>query len=254
MTKKKKVLRRDMLVLASQRSGHHGVMGWMRSAYSGLSLFLNHVNPKACRPITREWQQKVNKLKKQDEVDLLIYNIENAHLGELGDYKLVKERSKVWLPQHEVERRDMVLVIRDPFNVLAGAVKLDYPPEKLPKMARKLEMHYEQVLGLKKHTGQELCVINFNEWFQSADYREQIAAQLDLPLEDPRAAFNSLQGRSSFDLHKHGKTADKMNVVERYKELEDKPGKYKRWKQLFKKRQRLVELGEEIFGINPFRS
>lgn len=246
-----KVLKRDFLVIASQRSGHHAVMGWILSAFPQPRLFLNHVHPKSGKVLGSEgYHGRVKKIKKEEEVNCLLYNIENIELHELDSYKITKQRSKIWLPKHESERRDLIMVIRDPFNTLAAAVKLGqprYPPGKIKKMAKRLVQHYKFVDGQNKPTQQQPYVISFNEWFASPEYRAKIVKDLDLNL-DPEKPYTELRGRSSFDLRKHKTTAHKMDVLNRYKEMMKNP----LYRELFEKQPKLVTLGEKLFGMNPF--
>ena len=142
------MLRRDILVLACKRSGHHALMDWMFDPMPGPKFKINHCDAKLIQPCTPEgrqsYQSTLQEVKKQD-THCLMYNVENA---DISQPHLLFKGGEAWGIQ-DIERTDKILVIRDPFNCIASAIKKRLPTHQLQNMARILKMHIEQALGTK---------------------------------------------------------------------------------------------------------
>ena len=237
--------------MAAKRSGHHAIMQWMLEGMPGEILRLNHVNAEHAIPGTMPARGQIKKIVaniNRKDLFCFMYNVEQAKIEKWNQYKLFQKRATAFGVKSDIQRQDAILVVRDPFNCLASALKNPALVSKPELMVPILKKHYQQALGDKQFA--DCYVINFNEWFVSVDYRKKIALDLDMPWIDPQKPHKSVplsaQG-SSFDKRALNGNGDKMKVLERY----DQIPKNKLQKLIDAE---LAELSERLFGLNPFQS
>ena len=242
-------IERDILVMATKRSGHHAIMQWILAGMPGEKIRFNHISSKTATPATQPLKGNIKKIianANKKDLSCFMYNVEHARIEQWNNHRLFKERAAAFGLKHEVVRRDAILVVRDPFNCLASAIKSNVVKD--PKfMVPILKKHYQQALGDKKFA--DCYVINFNKWFECAIYRTKIKRDLGLHWIDPakphRHVPPSAQG-SSFDKQKFHGRGNEMKVLDR-------------WQQVNRKKleeivdQELQNLSERLFGFNPFQ-
>ena len=112
-------------------------------------------------------------------------------------------------------------VLRNPWNVMASQVmwRIGVPLYKRKSRAIKLwEEYYNEYI--KKEFG--VVFIIYDKWFIDIEYRKEISGKLGLEFSDemlenvPKAG-----GGSSFDGLKYNDKAQEMNVLNRYKQIDN---------------------------------
>lgn len=240
-------LQRDILVMACKRSGHHAVMGWMLHGMPEPKYRINHVGAQNAIPATKEVRKGLGPIMKKvnsKDTFCVMYNVEQADLKPWSKWKLYKQRSRALGVKGEVVRKDAILVVRDPFNCIASAMKSSVVTDAR-SMIPLLKMHYRQALGDERHA--DCHVINFNRWFSDPGYRRLVAEQLDMPWVKPERRHASVPpsaNGSSFDRRKFHGRGFEMKVLDRWRQVkEDHLGKLVD--------PELRKLSERLFGFNP---
>jgi len=102
----------------------------------------------------------------------------------------------------------------------------------------------KEFLGFTNYLSNNKLVINFNKWVVDKEYRRTLAKKLGLNFNDHSMSSVSEYGKgSSFDGLKFHGQADRMKVLERWKEFESD----KFYKSIFHDDEAL-SLSKEIFG------
>jgi hypothetical protein len=163
---------------------------------------------------------------------------------------LVDGRDFIWERQKTIGeslRLFNILVLRDPFNMLASRLHKPGPVPKLidnSEILDRWEIYAEEYLGLTNFFQSKL-VVNYNLWFSSIDYRKQLSEQLGLSFTD--AGLNvvpkSAGGGSSFDKNFYDGRGNQMKVLERWKVCQYD----KRFCEAFRERHKLANLYRKIF-------
>lgn len=260
----------EVRVVGMSRSGNHAILQWMIHQMRGRVAFLNCVEPKtnpfeSARPLSdgrrsvatwdgfdlaREAAGSVT------EKDWLVYNYEDTFLGKVVSSEF-EERRCDWLGASD--RRVDVLVIRDPFNLLASRRRAGFyrgsdraPPGMVSEAVavRIWKQHAREALGERSHLGRgdaRRVVIRYNDWAKRPEYRQRIRQELRLDREDDRTAglVPRTAGGSSFDGTEANGAAHRMRVTERWRHYADDPS----YRELLD--QDVLELSEALFGPLP---
>jgi len=81
----------------------------------------------------------------------------------------------------------------------------------------------EQALGIKHISDVDIIDINFNQWFSNKEYRSYICQKLNIDKDD--IGLNEVPNYrhgSSFEKLSYNGNAQKMKVLERYKQVKNK--------------------------------
>lgn len=257
-------------VFAQRRSGHHAIINWIRYHWPGRHWFLNHctIGESPFRGadlsssmvnghwgdhgvfhIEREWAgQHAYK-------GLLVYNFEEEDFSAAGDGLSVEKEAR-WVGS--TRARGDVLILRDPFNLLASKLKWAYGGERRPSkpavddlfLARDLWKVYAREFLRETRFLPDLIPISYNDWFSSRDYRDSLAERIgflnrDLGIMEVAKWGPSTAG-GSFDGLKYDGKAQDMPVLERWRSFGDDP--------LFRElcgENELHDLAREVFGQLP---
>ncbi|WP_293138717.1 hypothetical protein [Okeania sp. SIO3I5] len=194
------VNQKEIRVIGMRRTGNHAIINWIKNQEIGNIEFLNDlkVNRNALRHSYENLSENYPFLKK----DCLIRSYEDYSLQEITNWLL---ESKHDLYFGKSGTRYDVLIIRDPFNLLASRFKHRLQREKNDldstescygnnflfvrsphQKVSDLSLNYaKEDLGetsyIQKHN--KIC-INYNQWFTDVDYRQQIAEKLQLKFSD----------------------------------------------------------------------
>jgi hypothetical protein len=115
------------------------------------------------------------------------------------------------------ETRRSVLLLRDPFNLFASLLKAGCFSRQLDELPAIYAHHAEEFLR-QEQTG--LVGINYNEWFQDADYRISIARKLGFDTDGaPYDDVPSNGGGSSFSGQTYRGRASRMDVFGRWRQV-----------------------------------
>lgn len=260
----------SLRVFAMRRSGHHAIVNWIRYHLAGKHYFLNDcklgTNPfesavwQSCvvhgffgehRVFREKWERDRHFSYK----GTLLYNYEEA---DLRSVPAVMDASQeiAWVGPSR-SRRD-VLILRDPFNLLASKLKWAYGVVDRPSKptiddvrdARDLwKVYAREFLGQTEFLRDRIN-ISYNHWFLDRSYRDELGAQLGFKNQEKGvkevAKWGPTLSQDSFDGLKFEGRAQEMKVLERWQVYLHDPV----YRELLADKE-LHRLSTEIFGELP---
>lgn len=245
------VNQREIRFIGLRRSGNHGVLSWIKQQAPGEVYFLNNVD-------VRESPFRFYHLHFPDRgycseawgnftpKNYLIYSYEDHDLAAIADPNF---EAKHDLYVGKSRQRYDVLILRDPFNLLASRLKKNYLTVKAAgKSVVDLWLDYaREYLGETHYLSQEKVVINFSHWVQDIDYRRDLATRLGLTFSDAGIDYiSSYGGGSSFDGQTlSGSAAARLGVTQRWQYFMND----ERFLALIRNEE-LIEYARQIFGAN----
>ena len=242
------VNKKEIRVIGLRRSGNHAIINWMVKQQSGYVSHLNNLIPQ-CNPYRVLYcHYPKERLKEESwghfrKKDCLIYSYEDYSLKNITDHKFEKNHN-LYIGKSEV-RYDLI-ILRDPFNLLASRIKsdmLDVKEENLQIIDLWIE-YAKEFLQKSNYLHHNKICVNYNRWVSDVNYRQEIATHLNLDFTD--TGFNEVRGYgggSSFDGQDfHGKASD-MNVNNRWQHIMDHPLYHQ-----FISNSELMDYFEQIFG------
>lgn len=247
---------KEIRIVGLMRTGNHAITNWIRKQQRGSINYLNNIpcdkNPYQHfyeRHLTyNKYPRTIRKLKRQAQGklvahDCLIYSHEDYSLEQVTDPEFEKNHD---LYMGKSGERYDVLIIRDPFNLIASRFKSGFIDVKTPnRTAIDLWIAYAQeYLGETNYLKYNKICVNYNQWTMDVEYRKSIAQQLGLEFSD--AGFNEVKaqgGGSSFEGQKFDGQASKMDVHNRWKVYQDNEV----YRQMLNQ-DRVFEYSEKIFG------
>jgi len=262
MSVKESVNNVEMRVVGLSRSGNHPIINWIGRQFPGEKVcLLNSAQPKTNPFVTgfsagyderkgfticfndfminKKWEQKGRFKKKY----CLIYSYEDVPLDEVAAPEFEANR-EMWIGASL--RRYDILILRDPFNLFASrfAAKFMEPPEIYFKLVGLWKNYAKEFLRITSYLNNRVVAINYNDWFSSVGYREELANKLDLPFSDKGVKkVVSMGFGSSFDGQTFSGRAQEMEVLKRWKNFADDP-----FYRTILNDPELIELSNRIFG------
>lgn len=214
-------------VVGYQRSGQHGVAGWIMANLPSPSVFLNNLGPMGADEL---WYIDGKRVEKppMENPKFVVRGLEGCYRRALGSNHLT------------------VLVVRDIKNHMASIIR---HPRFFPTWLEffRIWEEYAHILAGNSHEDIDFpyLPISFPHWFMNKRYREDwffaLNQRLDYDFGDYKdAGMNAMMasgGGSSFDFEKYRGRASEMAVLSRYKEVELPPIP-----------ENLLELNTELFG------
>lgn len=246
---KEVINQKEIRVAGLRRTGNHAIIGWIRSQHPAKSWHLNHPpagkNPYQYlyahykKPHLR--QEAIGKFEKKS---LLIISYEDQPLDQICSPKFEKFHD-VYVGLSEACFN--VLILRDPFNLLASRLKskmssLDddsaYNALQLWKAYAREFLNETQLLK-----GNKIC-INYSQWHLDKPYRQELAKSMDLVFTDSgRERVRGYGGGSSFDGRNLDGNASQLDILNRWQAFED----VSQFWQLFRDEE-LLHYAKSIFG------
>ncbi|MEM1169856.1 MAG: hypothetical protein AAGJ08_12450 [Cyanobacteria bacterium P01_H01_bin.35] len=258
------VNQKEIRVAGMKRTGNHAIINWVKSQHTGEVGFINNVSanenpyrykcenlqdhfPKHKWAIEHNHQQaKGNFIKR----DCLIYSYQDFPLDKIASDKF-EQNHDLYLGKSAI-RYDL-LILRDPFNLLASRLKTSSKVSHFlsvnsqNKTMVDLWLDYgKEYLGQTNYLKHNKICINYNQWFADIEYRRQIADKLQMEFSDAGIdQVNSFGGGSSFEGKQFDGKASSMDVLNRWQKVSDNP----KYKQFFN--QEVLQYSEKIFGHIP---
>ena len=250
---------KEIRIVGLMRSGNHAITNWIRQQQPGKTQYLNNIpcgknpyqhfyekhleynkHPKTIRKLKQKARGKLPKC------DCLFYSYEDYSLQQVSNPEFEGNHDRYF--GRTLERYD-VLIMRDPFNLMASRFKSGFIQVQAPdRTAIELWLEYaREYLAETQYLNQRRICVNYNQWTRDRNYREQLAQQLDLEFSD--AGFNQVKsqgGGSSFEGQTLDGQASKMDVLNRWKVYEEDPS----YRQIFSD-PNIFEYSEKIFGELP---
>lgn len=249
---------KEMRVVGLRRSGNHAILNWIKKQQGGDLIHFNnaminknHYREKYHELIRKNKLETINYWRQEakgifHEKDCLIHSYEDYSLDQVTNF-LFELKHDIYFGKSQ-EKYD-ILILRDPFNLLASRGKKDYRDVK-NKRKTDVDMWIEyakEYLGETNFLKNKKICISYNHWFADVNYRRDIASQLNLEFSD--ASINKVSrqgGGSSFEGREYHGKAMNMDVCSRWKYFADDPS----YRKLFDN-QELLEYSLQIFGHIP---
>jgi hypothetical protein len=231
---------KEIQIFALRRTGHHGIIAWLSGQFSGEVFHNNNVSVALVADLdVNPTIEDLTKAFGSAARACYIFNVEDADLQE-SVTAINENRWRTYAgPSDRIYR---ILVLRDPYNMLASSLK-SFGSDSIAdgKIVGLWKQHAREFLGRTSYLPRDTIRLSFNSWFQSKEYRKTIAERLDLRFNDAGFGVNSGY-KSGFDLESADvKSRKLMNRWELC--LSDKV-----YCDIFKNDSELNELAEEIYG------
>jgi hypothetical protein len=247
------------------RSGNHAIIDWLLAQVCGAYCFLNCAEPKtnpfhSARPLDDDCCHRTNipafSLARESAghfacKDLLIYSYEDAYLGAVAHPRFEQHR-ETFLGASR--RRLNVLILRDPFNLLASRIQSGLYDNRYiwgekvvtHRMAIRIwKQHAREVLSPRRLTGPTVAIL-YNRWTDCPAYRLELLTRIGLPARcDNVQRVARVAGGSSFDGLLHDGAPERMPVHQRWRRFINQ-GSYRACFDA-----ETLRLSEQIFGPSP---
>lgn len=232
-----------------RRSGIHAVSDWIFAQFRGPAMMLNDVLPgKDPRKNFSGNTVARGGVAAQDESkDCLLVIYEDRPLSTVAQSEV----------QHFLgasRATHCLVVLRDPFNLLASRLRWQRKPGAAPELmdalrGRDLWIDYSrEYLGDRPADWPGALWINYNRWVYDPQYRTEVGQSLGLPEPArPSRGVSPFGGGSSFDGMGYDGRADQMQLLQRWREFIDEPGYLK-----LLAHSELLGASARIFGVEPF--
>jgi len=196
----------DFIVFGIRRGGNHAIAQWLIPQIAGGVKYYHAVSPE---------RKENNRFTTYGESGNTYVGLENVRVSEFSENK------EELLDGIELGEVKTIMILRNPWNVIASHVQW-----KSPKL---LYLRKKMVGGLLSDYYNEYDVadkdINFiiyDKWFKDINYRKQISEKLGLEFSDEGLqTVVRIGGGSSFDGIKYNGNAQEMDVLSRYKQVDN---------------------------------
>ncbi|MEO1094252.1 MAG: hypothetical protein AAFX01_05075 [Cyanobacteria bacterium J06638_28] len=220
---------KEIRVIGLRRTGNHAIIGWIRAQHHEYAFHVNHppggMNP--YRFLANHYDNAEFHREARGEFtpkSLLILSYEDQDLADICCQKFEKFHDVYVGPS--ASRYD-VLILRDPFNLMASQLKSGMASMTTGTAQRKIRVwkdYAREFLNQTQLMPHQKCCISFNQWHYDAAYREKIAGQLALNFSDVgREKVRGYGGGSSFSGRELDGQASQLNILDRWHIFQDDP-------------------------------
>jgi hypothetical protein len=248
-----------MRIVGLKRTGNHAITTWIleQQKLTGKVAHLNNVkvneNPYRCKYQNLiyyypEYKRKIEQYRKQGQGnfiprDCLIYSYEDYPLEHIFTQDFERKHD---LYLGRANQRYDILIVRDPFNLFASRLKINFLKVKSKQYDFvDLWIQYaKEYLGETNYLKHNKIVINYNLWTSSIEYRQQLAQKLNIEFTDAGIdKVHGCGGGSSFDRITMNGQGDRMDISNRWKHFIGD----RHYLEIFKN-QELLKYSSKIFG------
>lgn len=242
---------KEIRVIGLRRTGNHAIIGWIRAQHPEYAFHINHppggMNPYRFRANHNDKPEILREARGEfTHKSLLIVSYEDQELAAVCCHKYEKFHDVYVGPS--ASRYD-VLILRDPFNLMASQLKSEMASTKTGTAQRKIciwKDYAREFLNQTQLMTHQKCCISFNQWHYDAAYRQKIAEQLALDFSDAgREKVRGYGGGSSFSGRGLDGQASQLNILDRWHIFQDDPDYW----NLFRDDE-LLEYVTQIFDID----
>lgn len=245
---------REIHIMGIQRTGQHAVASWMFGHFEHVcfknAMSQKNESPKHVHGLQPPWWyfepskrddwETCEDIPIRQGMDAIFLGTEFTTPNIGVNPALNKERTDIAKISGAVEfsaRSDCVIVMRNPYNQYASVLKWSRNKRLrcYDKFSKTWTTLAKEVLGETNYISSESLpisnekmMVSYDQWFESENYRRDIAKKLDLDFTDRRLNVvmkigMSKQHGSSFDNMKFKSNGQKMDVLNRWKAVEDNP-------------------------------
>ena len=256
--------RYEMCIVGLKRSGNHAVINWIGQQFPGEKVyFLNSCRPRENPYNTKHSQEsaetiifngyRIDRQKQRFEnKDCLLYSYEDRSLADVHNQD-AENGHDLWVGK--TFKRYDILLLRDPFNLIASYLQRDLSQGKrrgaLQARYEKLKSvwieYAHEFIGMSNYLKHNKTVISFNSWSEDQSYRRKLADRLGLDFTDAGAdEVVAVGGGSSFDGQHFDGAARKMELATRWARFKSDT----LYRNLVSD-EVLIRLSRKIFGAIP---
>lgn len=241
----------EIRFIGLRRSGNHAVLSWIFQQLPKQVYFLNNVaagmSPFRCYHLHFPQKGYRNEAWGNfSEKQYLVYSYEDYSLREICSLNSERKHD-LWVGK-TLKQFD-VLILRDPFNLIASRLKKNYLKVKTAgesPVSLWID-HAKEFMCETNFLSHNKVVINYNQWCKSVDYRQKISRQLELTFSDEGLSYvSSYGGGSSFDGRILQGSAKSMDIEKRWQHFKDNDT----FRALISD-EKLLQYSNLIFGAIP---
>jgi hypothetical protein len=222
---------KEFRIVGIRRGGNHAINNWVCGLLpKGETLNLRNIPLKRLKTVgdyRRYFHTADEPLDDKLRAGLFKYAVlgyENVHPNEVAAVRGASGKDVV-----------VLVVLRNAFNNAASTVRMVRREQSFKRTRIWVRNYFtfprmwDLMSGLFRSAPSSIgtaraIMLNYDTWFQDREYREKIAAQLDLPFSDAGLqAVSPGGGGSAFDLTSFDGKAQEMQVLERWRGMEEDP-------------------------------
>ena len=195
----------DFIVFGIRRGGNHAIAQWLIPQIAGGVKYYHAVSPE---------RKENNRFTTYGESGNTYVGLENVRVSEFSENK------EELLDGIELGEVKTIMILRNPWNQMASHIQ--WRPESSPDRRNYVielisDFQDDYLTGIK-----DIDFIIYDKWFQDINYRKQISEKLGLEFSDEGLqTVVSIGGGSSFDGIKYNGNAQEMDVLSRYKQVDN---------------------------------
>ena len=239
----------NVFILGIRRSGNHAIASWIRPQLKNnmiryfndhfFNTLSNNINSTQRRTYVYKYiDEKMNIVNDEkmnivnDEINDNLFGLENQSINLFNEnYEKWKKNINIKLKEDKKlnceisDNNKQIVIIRNPWNNMASEIQWHYngrnynvPKDKLIEL---WEEYYNYFMDNKNN---KFNFIIYDKWFIDKEYRKNISEQLGFEFSDNNLNLIEKTGNgSSFTKRMYNGHAQEMNVLNRYKEVENFP-------------------------------
>lgn len=248
----KYLFEKEINISGVQRTGQHAIISWVAGNFNNV-IFKNSVSPEIygrkrnlrtmndvptflfnfCENRYEISDVEKTKYDFENKVDAIIigteYKSNNIELNRSIDEEKQEISKKLGFNGFSKERKN-ILTIRSPYNHLASLLKWNERYYRHRKQYHPTCLNFKKIwitiadeyLGNNNKIPSPKMVVKYDDWFSDINYRKEICNFIETPFSDKGLNIVMRIGRggqwgSSFDGMKLKESAQKMDVMERWK-------------------------------------
>lgn len=223
---------RTIRILGLSRSGNHPIINWILAQLRGRWCFFNCVEPKGdplywARPMDDgrsiltaglDFDHEAERAGRHARKDAVLISCEDAFLGPAFGPIATRVQDAAL---GSSGRRDDLVILRDPFNLIASRRKAGLAAVSERTALRIWRQHARAALASRAGRAGP-AAINYPQWLQDRGYRQAVAEGLGLEFTDAgRHDVPACANGSSFDGRAFHGRAHEMALLDRWRHYAD---------------------------------
>ncbi len=206
----------NLLIFGLKRGGHHAILNWI--AYQS-QRYVVHYNDVLSQAFIK------GEIKTGGARDGMIFNNNAANCLYIYSFENVDLSLYTQIKQSPLLQGNTVslCIIRDVYNILASSIQSTFHKyfDKWMRNRIKTWIQYvREYRGETNYCSNKVMFILYNMWFSDVNYRKAICDLFNFSFTDRGFDKVSVRGGgSSFDKRRYDGEANRMNVLNRYKQM-----------------------------------